>query len=158
MSTSHSFEEHSGDSMAFIDKNEDPNVDIEILDGDKSQVGLGFEANDHIANLENKYEWFANGVDCYRAAVAVALARGKDKSDLGSLTGKKNKYSVGTIDSDGRLRELIVTFRPDLSDKPYYASEWLAEIGLSIIREELDSGKFLSEILLGSEEMGENSV
>jgi hypothetical protein len=158
MSTSHSSGEHKGGYMVFIEKNEDPNVDIEILDGDKSQVGLGFEANDHIANLENKYEWFANGVDCYRAAVAVALARGKDKSDLGSLTGKKNKYSVGTIDSDGRLRELIVTFRPDLSDKPYYASEWLAEIGLSIIREELDSGKFLSEILLGSEEMGENSV
>jgi len=157
MSTSHSFGEHNGGYMVFIEKDEDPNVDIEIIDGDKSQVGLGFEANDHIANLENRYEWFANGVDCYRAAVAVALARGKDRSDLGSLTGKKNKYSVGTIDSDGRLRELIVTFRPDLSEKPYYASEWLAEIGLSIIREELDSGKFLSEILLGPEEGTENS-
>jgi hypothetical protein len=71
--------------MVFIEKNEDPNVDIEILDGDKSQVGLGFEANDHIANLENKYEWFANGVDCYRAAVAVALARGKELNDLDLL-------------------------------------------------------------------------
>jgi hypothetical protein len=75
--------------------------------------------------------------------------------DLGTITGKKNKYSVGSIDSDGRLRELIITFRPDLSDKPYYASEWLAEIGLSIIREELDSGKFLSEILIGNDESAE---
>ena len=41
--------------MVFIEKDEDPNVDIEILDGDKTQVGLGFEANDHIANLENRY-------------------------------------------------------------------------------------------------------
>jgi hypothetical protein len=143
--------------MVFIEKDEDPNVDIEIVDGDKTQVGLGFEANDHIANLENKYEWFANGIDCYRVAVAVALSRNKDKSDLGTITGKKNKYSVGSIDSDGRLRELIITFRPDLSDKPYYASEWLAEIGLSIIREELDSGKFLSEILIGVEEKIEES-
>jgi hypothetical protein len=143
--------------MVFIEKDEDPNVDIEIVDGDKTQVGLGFEANDHIANLENKYEWFANGIDCYRVAVAVALSRNKDKSDLGTITGKKNKYSVGSIDSDGRLRELIITFRPDLSDKPYYASEWLAEIGLSIIREELDSGKFLSEILIGLEEKIEES-
>ena len=143
--------------MVFIEKDEDPNVDIEIVDGDKTQVGLGFEANDHIANLENKYEWFANGIDCYRVAVAVALSRDKDKSDLGTITGKKNKYSVGSIDSDGRLRELIITFRPDLSDKPYYASEWLAEIGLSIIREELDSGKFLSEILIGPEEKIEES-
>jgi hypothetical protein len=46
---------------------------------------------------------------------------------------------------------LIVTFRPELEHKPYSASEWLAEIGLSIIREELDNGTLLSEILLGAE-------
>ena len=143
--------------MVFI-VNEDPEVDAEIVDGDKSQVGLGLEANDHIANLQDKYQWFREGLDCYRTAVAVALARGKDRSDLGTVTGKKNKYSVGSIDSDGRLRELIVTFRPDLSDKPYYASEWLAEIGLSIIREELDAGNFLSDILLGTDEVVEESV
>lgn len=140
--------------MVFIAK-EDPEVDAEIVHGDKSQVGLGLEANDHIANLEDKYQWFKEGIDCYRTAVAVALARGKDRDDLGTVTGKKNKYSVGSIDSDGRLRDLIITFRPDLSEKPYYASEWLAEIGLSIIREELDNGKFLSEILLGIEEDNE---
>ncbi len=138
--------------MVFI-VNEDPEVDAEVLHGDKSQVGLGLEANDHIANLKDNYQWFKEGLDCYRAAVAVALARGKDRSDLGTITGKKNKYSVGSIDSDGRLKELIITFRPDLSEKPYYASEWLAEIGLSIIREELDNGKFLSEILLGTEDL-----
>lgn len=136
--------------MVFI-ANEDPEVDAEIVYGDKSQVGLGLEANDHIANLKDKYQWFNLELDCYRTAIAVALSRGKDRSDLGTITGKKNKWSVASIDADGRLRELIITFRPDLSDKPYYASEWLAEIGLSIIREELDSGKFLSEILLGSE-------
>lgn len=139
--------------MMIFAVNEDPEVDVEIIDGDKSQVGLGLEANDHIANLEDKYEWFREGLDCYRAAVAVALARGKDKKDLGTVTGKKNKYSVASIDSDGRLKDLIVTFRPDLSDKPYYASEWLAEIGLSIIRDELDNGNLLSDILLGSEDV-----
>ena len=138
--------------MVFI-ANEDPEVDAEVLHGDKSQVGLGLEANDHIANLQDNYQWFKEGLDCYRAAVAVALSRGKDKKDLGTVTGKKNKYSVGSIDSDGRLKELIITFRPDLSEKPYYASEWLAEIGLSIIREELDNGKFLSDILLGAEDL-----
>ena len=143
--------------MVFI-VNEDPEVDAEIVDGDKSQVGLGLEANDHIANLQDKYQWFREGLDCYRTAVAVALARGKDRSDLGTVTGKKNKYSVGSIDSDGRLRELIITFRPDLSDKPYYASEWLAEIGLSVIREELDAGNFLSDILLGTDEEVEVEV
>ena len=150
MSMSLSSGDRNGGFMVFI-ADEDPTVDAEIVDGDKSQVGLGLEANDHIANLEGKYEWFANGIDCYRAAVAVALSRGKDKADLGTITGKKNKYSVGSIDSDGRLRELIITFRPDLSEKPYYASEWLAEIGLRTIREELDGGKFLSDILIGNE-------
>ena len=140
--------------MVFI-VNEDPEVDAEIAYGDKSQVGLGLEANDHIAHLTDKYQWFDLGQDCYRTAIAVALSRGKVRSDLGTITGKKNKWGVGGLDADGRLRELITTFRPDLSEKPYYASEWLAEIGLSIIREELDSGKFLSEILLGSEAVPE---
>jgi hypothetical protein len=36
--------------MVFIYKDEDPNVDSEIIDVDKSQVGLGIEANDHISN------------------------------------------------------------------------------------------------------------
>ena len=141
--------------MVFIEKNDEPFEDeSDLIDGDKTQIGLGMEANDHIEHLTKQYEWFNLGNDAYRAAVAVALARGKDKSDLGTVTNKKNKYSVVSIDPDGRLRDLVITFRPDLSGAPYFASQWLAEIGLSIIRDELDSGRFLSDILLGPEEEG----
>jgi hypothetical protein len=118
---------------------------------DKTQVALSLEGNDHVANLVDNYRWFKDGLDAYRTAVAVALARNKNEIDLPPVTNKKTKYSVSSLDPDGRLRDLIVTFRQELDQRPYSASEWLAEIGLSIIREELDSGKLLSEILLGAE-------
>jgi hypothetical protein len=118
---------------------------------DKTQVALSLEGNDHIANLVDNYRWFKDGLDAYRASVALALARNKNEIDLPPVTNKKTKYSVSSLDPEGRLRDLIVTFRPELEMKPYSASEWLAEIGLSIIREELDGGKLLSEVLLGTE-------
>jgi hypothetical protein len=128
--------------------------EVEIADEittDKTQVALSLEGNDHVANLVDNYRWFKDGLDAYRTGVAIALARNKSEIDLPPVTNKKTKYSVSSLDPDGRLRDLIVTFRPELEQKPYSASEWLAEIGLSIIREELDGGKLLSEILLGSE-------
>jgi hypothetical protein len=118
---------------------------------DKTQVALSLEGNDHIANLVDSYRWFKDGLDAYRTAVALALSRNKSEIDLPPVTNKKTKYSVSSLDPDGRLRDLIITFRPELDGKPYAASEWLAEIGLSILREELDGGKLLSEILLGTE-------
>lgn len=123
----------------------------EDVANDKTQVALSLEGNDHVANLVDNYRWFKDGLDAYRTGVALALARNKSEIDLPPVTNKKTKYSVSSLDPDGRLRDLIVTFRPELEHKPYAASEWLAEIGLSIIREELDSGKLLSEILLGTE-------
>lgn len=124
---------------------------------DKTQVALSLEGNDHVANLVDNYRWFKDGLDAYRTGVAIALARNKSEIDLPPVTNKKTKYSVSSLDPDGRLRDLIVTFRPELEQKPYSASEWLAEIGLSIIREELDGGKLLSEILLGSENLDAQS-
>lgn len=125
---------------------------------DKTQVALSLEGNDHIANLVDRYRYFKDGLDAYRTAVAVALARGKNDSDIPPITNKKTKYSVSSLDADGRLRDLIISFRPDLESRPYSASESLAEIGLSIIREELDSGAFLSEILLGVEESSDSEL
>lgn len=122
---------------------------------DKTQVALSLEGNDHVANLVDNYRWFKDGLDAYRTGVSVALARNKSELDLPPVTNKKTKYSVSSLDPDGRLRDLIVTFRPELEKKPYAASEWLAEIGLSIIREELDSGKLLSDILLGTDNAAE---
>lgn len=132
-------------------------VVTEDVASDKTQVALSLEGNDHVANLIDNYRWFKDGLDAYRTGVALALARNKIEIDLPPVTNKKTKYSVSSLDPDGRLRDLIVTFRPELEHKPYSASEWLAEIGLSIIREELDSGKLLSEILLGAERSEESN-
>lgn len=129
----------------------------EDISTDKTQVALSLEGNDHVANLVDNYRWFKDGLDAYRTGVALALARNMTELDLPPVTNKKTKYAVSSLDPDGRLRDLVVTFRPELEQKPYAASEWLAEIGLSIIREELDSGKLLSEILLGTENSNSNN-
>jgi hypothetical protein len=129
----------------------------EDISSDKTQVGLSLEGNDHVANLVDNYRWFKDGLDAYRVAVAVALSRNKTELDIPAITQKKTKYSVSSLDPDGRLRDLITTFRPELEMRPYSASEWLAEIGLFIIREGLDSGLLLSDILLGVEEDPESS-
>lgn len=115
--------------------------------GDKAQVGLSIDGNDHIEHLTKVHKWFETGIDAYRVAVAVAIARGMQESDLKMPKQRTTKYGVGSIDESGKLREMIVTLRPELSDRPYAHSEWLAEIGLSIIRNELEEGKYLSEII-----------
>ena len=119
---------------------------------DKTQVALSLEGNDHIEHLTERYKWFKEGYHAYKVAVSVALARGKDISDTPPVTKKQTKYSVSTLDSDGKLRDLIISLRPDLVQRPYAASEWLAEIGLMIIRDELDSGRLLYEILMNKAE------
>jgi hypothetical protein len=135
--------------------------EVQVEDGvslDKTQVALSLEGNDHVANLVDRYRYFKDGLDAYRTAVAVALARDKGESDIPPLTNRKTKYSVSSLDADGKLRDLIISFRPELEGRPYSSSEWLAEIGLSIIREELDNGAFLSEILLGVEESSSSEL
>jgi hypothetical protein len=54
---------------------------------------------------------------------------------------------VGSLDESGKMRDMISTLRPELADRPYAHSEWLAEIGLSILRVELEQGRLLYEVL-----------
>ena len=119
----------------------------ESVSKDKTSVSLSLEGNDHIEYLTNVYKWFEDGKDAYRTACAVALARGFTEKDLPVIRNKTNKYGIGTIDDTGSLRDLICTMRPELSSRPYAASEWLAEIGLAVMRQELDSGNLLIDIL-----------
>lgn len=118
---------------------------------DKSQVGLSIDGNDHIEHLTKVHKWFDNGIDAYRVAVAVALARGMQESDLKMPKQRTTKYGVGSLDESGKLREMIITLRPELRDRPYAHSEWLAELGLSIIRNELEMGKYLIEIIASAD-------
>lgn len=119
---------------------------------DKAQVAISLEGNDHIEHLVKRYQWFNDGIDAYKVAVSIALARGKNLSDSPPVTNKRTKYGISSLDGDGRLRDMIISLRPDLEKRPYAASEWLAEIGLMILRDELDSGRLLYEILMNTDE------
>lgn len=119
---------------------------------DKTQVGLSVDGNDNIAHLTEVFQWFKDGQEAYKVAVAVALARNMQESDLTDPKPRKTKYGVGSLDESGKLRDMITTLRPELSDRPYAHSEWLAEIGLSILRVELESGRLLYEVLTNKEQ------
>jgi hypothetical protein len=114
---------------------------------DKTQVALSIEGNDHIEYLTKVFKLFADGQDAYRVSVALSLSRGFVETDLSPVHDKKTKYGIGTLDESGALRDLICLLRPDLSSRPYAASEWLAEMGLFTIRNEYEEGKTLTEIL-----------
>jgi hypothetical protein len=122
-------------------------VENENAQKDKTQVALSIEGNDHIEYLTKAYKWFEDGQDAYRTACAVALARSFNESDLPTVRSRTTKYGIGTLDPTGSLRDLICIMRPDLQARPYAASEWLAEIGLTVIRTELESGTLLIDIL-----------
>lgn len=128
--------------------NSESNAEVK---SDKTQVGLSIDGNDHLQHLTEVHKWFKDGSEAYKTAVAVALSRNLKESDLSDPKSRKTKYGVGSLDESGKLRDMITTLRPELSDRPYAHSEWLAELGLSILRTELDQGKLLYEILTNKE-------
>lgn len=123
------------------------NNDASDSKSDKTQVGLSIDANDNLAHLTDVFQWFKDGSEAYKVAVAVALARSMKESDLVDPKPRKTKYGVGSLDESGKMRDMISTLRPELADRPYAHSEWLAEIGLSILRVELEQGRLLYEVL-----------
>ena len=123
-------------------------VDVEeIQKQDKTQIGLSAEGNSHIKHLQQEFELFDDEQDAYRFAIAYAVAKNFGESDLPEVTDRKNKFGTGSIDKDGKIRDLIKIYMPDHSLRPYAMAEILAEIGLFHLHAALDKGKTLNEIL-----------
>src|SRR5687768_14227063 len=115
---------------------------------DKVQIGLtpsGAQALDSIMTTG----WFDDRQDAYRAAIAVALARGLVPAE-DELTNVTTAYNfVGGIDKDGRVRALINALAPKEADRPASYAERLAHGGLSFMAERLADGtSSLSDVLL----------
>ena len=89
--------------------------------------------------------WFELELDAYRASIALALAA--DVSTATPLSGVTNKFNVGSLDRDGKLRALLNVMRPD-TERPYEASERLADAGVRVLKQKLvDDGVSMSDIL-----------
>jgi len=87
--------------------------------------------------------WFRDEMDAYRLAIAAAIAAGLEGEPI---SGAQTKYNVGTLDRDGRMRDLLVAVRG--STRPYEDAERLANTGLALLRDRLvDRDETLAEAL-----------
>lgn len=113
---------------------------------DKVTVGL---TPSGWTNLEALMEtgWFADQVDAYRSAIAVALARALPLQEMG-LSGVTTKFNRGTLDKDGSVRTLISALLPAARTRPYEYAELLADAGIRYLKEALvDQHLLLAEVL-----------
>lgn len=116
--------------------------------GDRRTLGVTPAAQQLLDSLM-ALGWFRQEADVFRLAVSVGLARGlkKDPSDLVGLT---TKWNVGTLDSDGRLRDLVRSLAPESGDHPLVYAELTAHAGLEWLKTKLvDEHAMLSEALSG---------
>jgi hypothetical protein len=97
--------------------------------------------------------WFQSDLDAYRAAIIVALGKGI-VSDGDRMTGVKTKFNVGSLDPDGRLRDLVELLAIEPAARTFEYAERCADAGLEYMAGKLSNGKTLfSEVLLSTEDL-----
>ena len=114
--------------------------------GDRVTLGVTPAAQQLLDSLM-ALGWFKEEADLFRLAVSVALAHGlsKDPSELGS---RNTKWNIGTINSDGRLRDLVIALAPENAERPFAYAELAAHAGLEWLKTKLvDGHAMLSEVL-----------
>lgn len=114
--------------------------------GDRRTLGVTPAAQQLLDSLM-ALGWFREEADVFRLAVSVALARGL-KKDPSDIVGRNTKWNVGTLDSDGRLRDLVRALAPESGDRPFAYAELTAHAGLEWLKTRLvDEHAMLSEAL-----------
>ena len=116
-----------------------------------NQIGIGEVAHNHLTRLLEE-GYFAQMMDAYRFAIALALAHSVSPT---KLTGsRKNFFSIATIDPDQSLYAAIKTII-DTGDTPVYRwAERLADWGVMEMSKQADSGTLdIGNLLKESEEI-----
>jgi hypothetical protein len=119
-----------------------------------TNIGIGDAAHAKLKALSQD-GYFAQMVDVYRFAIALALAYGVTPIEI---TGsRQNVFGVATVDPDKSLYTAIKTLI-DTSDTPVYRwAERLADWGVIEISRRVDEGTFdIGQILEEAERLSEN--
>jgi hypothetical protein len=115
---------------------------------DRINIGVTTRGAQHLADLMAT-GWFLEQLDAFRVAIGVALGYGvcTPPEDMG---GGGTKWNIGSVDNDGRLRQLIMAVAPASGDRPYEYAERLADAGLALLGQRLvRDGALLFEVLGG---------
>src|SRR5688572_20061591 len=111
---------------------------------DKTTLGLTPEGWMHLDELMQT-GWFAEQLDAYRLAIAVALARQLPINPDG-LAGVTTKWNRGSLERDGRVRALLLTIAH--ASRPYAHAEALADAGVRYLRQRLvDEHALLADVI-----------
>ena len=116
------------------------------LDTSARTVGLSKAGRGRIQRLKENGH-FAEQVDAYRFAVALALAAGAEPSE--PVGERVTMFNVGTLDPDGRVATAVSTLAETDGEDPYRVAERLAEWGAAELERRVEeSGTVPTEALL----------
>ena len=119
-------------------------------DADIRMVGLPDAADKQLKEIHRETKWFADEMDIYKVAVAVALSRGwKRGKDARTFEGGRDtKFRAVLLDPDGKLKKLVELLAPECGNAPYRHSQWLATAGVNFLYQELvDNSRSLVDVL-----------
>lgn len=106
--------------------------------GDLAQIGWSPETRRVLQGLRDAGH-FAEAVDGYRLAVAVACAFGLEPRLERPATPRQTAYNASAVDTpDLSLRTAIAEIFPSVKDVPYRAIEDLAEQGTEILAKQME--------------------
>ena len=119
-------------------------------------VGLSKVGRSRIQRLKENGH-FAEQVDAYRFAIALALAAGAAPSD--AVGERVTMFNVGTLDPDGRVATAVSTLTKTSGEDPYRVAERLAEWGAAELERRVEaSGTVPTEALLQEVTDAQNST
>lgn len=117
------------------------------MGNDKVTVGLTPDGDNRLDEVMES-EFFEEELTAYRVAISVALAHDV-ATDRDQMKKVRTKFNVGSLEEDGRLRELIEVLRPYAgADQVFSLAERLADAGLRILAERVRNDKPLRDVLL----------
>ena len=119
----------------------EPSADESSSSGDLKQIGTSPVAKD-VMNLGEMDDHFISKGDMYKFAVCIAIREGKEPISDARFT---TSHSTTELDPDGALAFLVSSYRK--TDQPYRLSQKLAEAGFRFIRERLEAGDALDDLL-----------
>jgi hypothetical protein len=114
----------------------------------RATVSLTQDGDTIVSLLMERFA-FAERMDVARLGAAVAIARGLSPERTGPLGAPGGTWSLGSLDRDGDLRQLISALYPDMDEDPGVTLETLMNRGLAELGDllERDNAETLAELV-----------
>lgn len=127
-------------------KNNEPDTVSYSEMSDLVTIGLSETGMGLISELSGEEGLFAQEIDVYRFAIALALAHNIDPEQI-AIGKRQTKYNVGSLDPDRKIYEAIRALSETSELPPYRKAERLAEWGVQDLHSRFKAGKSIRSII-----------